>query len=276
MIILAGQQATDTTMPETAPTLTVVIAARNEITNIGECVASARFADEVLVLDSGSGDGTVEAARAAGARVVETDWPGYGPQQNRGIDLASGNWIFSLDADERISPELALEIRAAIAAAACDGYDVPRRSLFVSRFMRHSGWWPDRTRRLLRRGQGRFTEHLIHANLRIEGRVGHLQQPLIHYSYRDLDSVLEKMNRYSAGSAHDLYQRGRRASLGSAILHGLWAFIRTYVIKLGILDGAEGFMVAVVNAETSYYKHLKLRELGLGRGPEKDRIAKRD
>lgn len=256
------------------PTLTIVIAARNEAVNIGAAVASARFADQVLVLDSGSTDGTIEIARAAGATVVETDWPGYGPQQNRGIDLAQSDWIFSLDADERITEPLAAEILAAIGHGEHDGYDVPRRSLFVSRFMRHSGWWPDRTRRLVRSGKGRFTEHLIHANLRIEGSVGHLQEPMIHYSYRDLDSVIEKMNRYSAGSALDLFQRGRRATLGSAVRHGIWAFLRTYVIKLGILDGAEGFMVAVANAEASYYKHLKLRELCLNRGTEKTNIAK--
>jgi len=257
-----------------APTLTVVIATKNEAINIGAAVASARFASQVLVLDSGSTDGTIEIARAAGAKVIETDWPGYGPQQNRGIDQAQSDWVFSLDADERITEPLAAEILAVIGRGEHDGYDVPRRSLFVSRFMRHSGWWPDRTRRLVRSSKGRFTEHLIHANLRIEGSLGHLQQPMIHYSYRDLDSVLEKMNRYSAGSALDLFQRGHRATLPSAILHGIWSFLRTYVIKLGILDGGEGFMVSVVNAETSYYKHLKLRELCLNRAPGKANITK--
>jgi glycosyltransferase involved in cell wall biosynthesis len=248
-------------MTTVRPTLTVCIAAKNEAANIADCVASARFADEVLVLDSGSTDGTADIARAAGATVAITDWPGYGPQQNRGIDMARGDWVFSLDADERISAELAAEIRATLAAPDCDGYDVPRRSLFVTRFMRHSGWWPDRTRRLVRRGKGRFTTHEIHANLKVDGSVGHLRAPIIHYSYRDLASVLEKMNRYSSGSARDLHAQGRHGSLGSAIAHGLWAFVRTYVFKLGVLDGAEGFMVAVVNAETSYYKHLKLAEI---------------
>lgn len=243
------------------PTLTVTIVAKNEAANIADCVASARFADEVLVLDSGSRDDTVALARAAGARVEITDWPGYGPQQNRAIDLARGDWVFSLDADERIGEALAQEIRAAIAQPRYDGYEVPRRSLFVTRFLRHSGWWPDRTRRLVRRGRGRFTTHEIHANLRIDGTVGRLRAPLVHYSYRDLASVLEKMNRYSSGSARDLYAQGRRSSLAGAIGHGLWAFVRTYLLRLGVLDGAEGFMVAVVNAETSYYKHLKLAEI---------------
>lgn len=243
-------------------TLTVVIAAKNEAINIADCVASAAFADEVLVLDSGSSDDTVALARAAGATVHETDWPGYGPQQNRGIDLASGDWIFSLDADERIPRVLAQEIRRRIDAPdASDGYDVPRVSLFLTRFMKHSGWWPDRTRRLVRRGHGRFTGHGIHANLVVEGRLGHLDQPIVHYSFRDLDSVIEKMNRYSSGSARDYLERGRRASLAGALAHGLWTFIRTYVVQRGFMDGSEGFIVAVSNAEGSYYKHLKLRAL---------------
>ena len=252
------------------PTLSVVIAARNEAANIADCVRSAAFADEVLVLDSGSSDATADLARAAGARVIVTDWPGYGPQQNRAIDASHGDWIYSLDADERITPVLAADIRAAIAAAEFDVFDVPRRSLFVHRFMRHSGWWPDRTRRLFKRDSARFTTHVIHANLATERPVGHLGAPMTHYSYRDLASVLEKMNRYSSGSARDLHERGKRGSLRSAIAHGLWAFMRTYVVKRGFLDGAEGFMVAVVNAETSYYKHLKLREIALAGQPYRD------
>lgn len=242
-------------------TLTVIIASKDEVVNIKECLQSVAFADEVIVLDSGSKDGTLEIAKTLGARVIETDWPGYGPQQNRGIDAATSDWIFSLDADERITQDLAQEIRAVIGQPLFDGYDVPRRSWFITQFLRHSGWSPDRTRRLVRRGKGRFTNHVIHANLRVDGKVGHLTRPIVHYSYRDLDSVIEKMNRYSSGSAEDMYTRGKRATLLTATLHGMWAFLRTYVLKLGVLDGAEGFMVSVANAEGSYYKHLKLREL---------------
>lgn len=246
-------------------TLTVIIVTKDEVVNIKDCLESAGFADEVLVLDSGSQDGTIELAKTLGARVIETDWPGYGPQQNRGIDAATCDWVFSLDADERITPPLAQEIRVAIDKPMFDGFDVPRQSWFITRFLRHSGWWPDRTRRLVRRGKGRFTNHAIHAHLRVDGSVGHLTQPIVHYSYRTLDSVIEKMNRYSSGSAGDMYARGKRATLLTAALHGMWAFFRTYILKLGILDGAEGFIVSVANAEGSYYKHLKLRELLLGK-----------
>ncbi|MDP2097301.1 MAG: glycosyltransferase family 2 protein [Methylobacter sp.] len=241
--------------------LSVVIVTKNEARNIEDCLKSAAWADEVIVLDSGSSDDTVKLAVAAGARVIETDWPGYGPQQNRGIDAASYEWVYSLDADERITPQLAAEIRHAIEGNAFNVFDVPRSSLFVNRFMRHSGWWPDRTRRLFRKGRARFTEHKIHANLATQDPVGHLKEAMTHYSFFDYHSVVEKMNRYSSGSAEDLNAAGKRGSLAAAIGHGLWTFIRTYFIKAGFLDGQPGLILAIANAEGTYYKYLKLWEL---------------
>lgn len=239
-------------------TLSIVIVAKNEAINIVDCVRSARFADEVIVLDSGSTDDTVALARAEGAAVVITDWPGYGPQNNRGIDMACSDWFFSLDADERISEALAREIRAAIENATVNGFRVPRISMFCGRFMNHGGWRPDYTRRLARRGKARFTEHYLHANLAVQGPVGTLRESIIHYSYRNMDSVLEKLNRYSSASARDMTTSRRKGSLGRAIGHGLWAFLRTYVLRLGFLDGRWGFMLAVSNAEGTYYRYVKL------------------
>ena len=238
--------------------LSIIIVAKNEAINIAECVRSARFADEVIVLDSGSTDGTPELARAEGAQVAVTDWPGYGPQVNRGIDMAGGDWIFSLDADERISPELAAEIRRAIGRDDVDGFRVPRTSMYCGRFIRHGGWSPDYTWRLVRKGKGRFTEHFLHAHLEIPGPTGTLAEPIIHYSYRTLEEVLEKLNRYSSANARDMTTAGRTGSLGRAVAHGLWAFFRTYVLRLGFLDGRWGFMLAVSNAEGTYYRYLKL------------------
>ncbi len=238
--------------------LSIIIVAQNEAINIADCVRSARFADEIIVLDSGSTDGTQELAAAAGATVVSTDWPGYGPQNNRGIDLATGEWFFSLDADERIGIELAAEIRAAIEREDVDGFRVPRTSMYCGRFMKHGGWRPDYTWRLAKRGKARFTGHYLHAHLQIEGRTGTLTQSLVHYSYRSMESVLEKLNRYSSASARDMTASGRRGSLGRAIAHGLWAFLRTYFLRLGLLDGRWGFMLAVFNAEVTYYRYVKL------------------
>lgn len=237
--------------------LSIVICTKNEAINIRDCILSASFADEILVLDSGSTDNTVQIARDAGAKVIETDWIGYGPQQNRAIEQSKEDWIYSLDADERISNELASEILTVINENSFYVFDVPRRSLFVNKFMRYSGWWPDRTRRLFKRNYAKFTTHEIHANLSTAFAVGHLKSHMIHYSYRNLDSVLEKMNRYSSGSARDLQEK-KKGSLSSAIAHGAWAFLKTYFVKLGFLDGKHGFILAIVNAESSYYKHLKL------------------
>ena len=248
-------------MSSPSPTLSVVIAAKNEALHIADCVRSASFADEILVLDSGSIDATAALAAEHGARVVTTDWPGYGPQQQRGIAMARGDWVLSLDADERISPELQAEILAAIASGAADGYRLPRLSSFCGQFIHHSGWRPDYTLRLVRREKAGFTAHLLHAHMTVDGTRQDLRHSLIHYSYQDLDDVLEKLNRYSAVGARDMQARGKKATLGSAIVHGLWAFVRTYLVRQGFRDGREGFLIAVYNAETTFYKYLKLMAL---------------
>ena len=244
-----------------SPTLTIIIAAKNEAHNIADCVRSARFADEILVLDSGSTDGTRDLAAAEGAHVVPTDWPGYGPQQARGIAMARGDWVLSLDADERITPALRDEIQRAIRAPQADGYRLPRISSFCGHFIHHSGWRPDYTLRLVRRAKAGFTSHFLHAHMTVEGSTRDLKESIVHYSYRDMDDVLEKLNRYASGNARDLYVRGKTASLSKAISHGLWAFLRTYVLRRGFLDGGHGFMLAVYNAESTYYKYIKLMAL---------------
>lgn len=243
------------------PTLTVVIVAKNEARNIAECVASAAFADEVLVLDSGSTDATAQLAADAGARVVTTDWPGYGPQVARGFGLATGDWVLSLDADERITPAVRAEVLAAIAsdgAASCDGYRIPRLSEFCGRFIHHGGWRPDHTLRLGRRERSGFTDHFLHAHMTVDGRIGELPSSLIHFSYPNLDDVLEKLGRYSSGHARDMHARGKTGSVGQAVVHGVFAFLRTYVLRLGFMDGQHGLMLAIYNAEYTYYKYLKL------------------
>jgi len=238
--------------------LAVVIVAKNEAARIADCIASAAFADEVLVLDSGSTDQTATIARAAGARVVVTDWPGYGPQVARGFTLATSAWVLSLDADERISPALQAEIVAAIRSDAFDGYRIPRLSEFCGRFIHHSGWRPDRTLRLGRRVRSGFTDHFLHAHMTVDGRVGDLAHSLVHFSYPDMHDVLEKLDRYSSGHARDMLAGGASASVGKAVVHGSFAFIRTYLLRLGFLDGQHGLMLAIYNAEYTYYKYIKL------------------
>jgi glycosyltransferase involved in cell wall biosynthesis len=243
---------------DVAPSLTVVIVAKNEGRNITECVASASFANEVLVLDSGSTDDTSALASKAGARVVRTDWPGYGPQVGRGFRLATTDWVLSLDADERISPDLRAEVLAAIRSGEFDGYRIPRLSEFCGQFIHHSGWRPDHTLRLGRRELSSFTDHFLHAHMMIQGRVGELKNDLIHFSYPDVHDVLEKLDRYSTGHARDMHAAGRSSTVAKAVMHGFFAFVRTYVLRAGFLDGSHGLMLAIYNAEYTYYKYIKL------------------
>jgi len=238
--------------------LSVVIISKNESINIYNCVKSASFAEEVLVLDSGSDDDTVKLAKKAGARVISSKWLGYGAQKNLAIKLAKGEWIFSLDADERINTNLAFEIISATKKNQDLVYEISRKSLFVSKFMAYSGWRPDFTKRLFKKGSGAFQEKSVHEHFITNFKVGRLKESLIHYSYRDFETVLKKINTYSSCGANDYHKAKIKGSLLKAILHGLWAFFKTYFIKFGFLDGAEGFMLAFANAEYSYYKYLKL------------------
>lgn len=240
--------------------LSVVIITKNEEAGIRRCLESVAWADEIVVLDSGSSDRTVAISRELGAQVHESsNWPGFGPQKNRALALARSDWILSLDADEWVTTELQAEMRRVMAAAeGMAAFMMPRRSSFCGRAMRHSGWWPDYVVRLFRRGAARFSEDLVHEHLVVDGQTGRLSTPILHEAVPDLEAMLNKTNSYSTASALMHHRAGRRASLAGAILHGLWTFLRTYVLRLGFLDGREGFILAVANAEGSYYRYLKL------------------
>lgn len=241
------------------PRLSVFLITRNEAHNIAACLESVAWADEIVVVDSGSSDETVSICRRYGARVeTSPDWPGFGPQKNRALDLASGDWLLSIDADERVPPELRAEIEAVLAAPQADAYEMPRLSSYLGRPMRHGGWWPDYVTRLFRRGAARFSEARVHETLLVQGRTGRLRHHLVHHSFRSVEQVIAKMDAYSTYAAEGMAQRGRGAGLASAVLHGCFAFLRTYVLRAGFLDGRLGFVLAVSNAEGAYYKYLKL------------------
>lgn len=240
--------------------LSVIIIAKNEAAIIARCVKSVSWADEVVVLDSGSEDETVNICRELGARVeVSADWPGFGPQKNRVLALAQGEWILSLDADEWVTAELRQEIEHVLKSGSSNvAYRMPRLSSYCGRFMHHSGWSPDYVTRLFKRGAAHFSDDLVHERLIVEGALGTLRQPLLHETLRDLEQLLKKINSYSSAGAHMMAARGKRASLATALGHGAWTFFRTYIIRAGFLDGREGFMLAVSNAEETYYRYLKL------------------
>lgn len=240
--------------------LSVIIITCNEAANIEDCLASVAFADECIVVDSGSSDDTVALARAAGARVeVTPDWPGFGPQKNRALSLATGDWVLSLDADERVTPALAAEIQAIIANEhSRPAYEIPRLSSFCGKFIRHSGWWPDAVLRLFRRGTARFTDAAVHERVEPDGEVGRLKSHMLHYTYPDLAFAIQKMNRYSSDAAEMMYAKGRRASVVSALGHAVWTFTRIYVVRRGFLDGGHGFVLAALAAMGSFSRYAKL------------------
>lgn len=240
--------------------LSIIIIARNAEATVRRCLESVAWADEIVVVECGSDDRTAEICRELGAKMHQTeDWPGFGPQKNRALERAAGDWVLSLDTDEWVSPELRAEIQAAIGDARDKvAFRMPRLSSYCGRPMRHSGWWPDYVTRLFRRGRARFSDDLVHERVLPDGPLGTLSQPLRHEAVRSLEQILEKINTYSSAGAENMWRAGRRGSLGAALWHGCWAFFRTYILRAGFLDGREGFMLAVSNAEGTYYRYLKL------------------
>ena len=245
------------------PRLSLIVITKNEETAIARCLRSANFADDIVVVDHGSTDRTVEIARAEGARVIVTpDWQGFGPQKNRALQAATGEWIFSLDADEWVEPALAREIEAAVTRAdAADGYDMPRRSRFCGRVVRFGDWRGDRVLRLFRRGRGRFSDDKVHERVIVEGRVARLSSPIEHDSITDLGDAEAKIERYATAAAAQLASEGKKSSPAKAALRGWTAFARGYFLRLGFLDGVTGLRVAEYNRRYTYEKWARLARI---------------
>ncbi len=247
-----------------AHTLSVTVITRNEAHNIRACLESVAWANEIIVVDAGSTDETVAICREFTPHVHVHDWPGFGKQKNRALGYATQDWVLSLDADERVTPELRAEIERAMQDAAFDGYYVPRLSQFCGKFIRHSGWYPDYVLRLFMRGAGRFSDDLVHETVLLQGTSGKLRSPLLHYTYRTAEDVERKVRHYADSAAQQMFRAGRQAAWLDAPLRGGWAFLRTYVLRLGFLDGGAGLAIARMNARTTFLKYRKLRELGSG------------
>jgi glycosyltransferase involved in cell wall biosynthesis len=248
------------------PQLSAIIISKNEAAKIAVCLESLAFCDETIVVDGGSSDRTVEIAAGMGARVVSHAFAGFGPQKNVALSLATGDWVLSIDADEQVSEALAQEILAAIAQGDADAYEMPRLSRFLGRPMRHSGWYPDHVLRLFRRGRAHFSDHLVHERVICDGNRGRLVQPLDHFPVTQIEDAISRMDRYSTAGATMFAASGRKVSFASGITHGLWSFFRAYVWRLGFLDGCEGFLLAVANAEGTYYRYMKAWVAGRRRG----------
>ncbi|MBU3538709.1 glycosyltransferase family 2 protein [Polynucleobacter sp. UK-Gri1-W3] len=246
------------------PTLSVILITRNEEANLDDCLTSLEgIAQQIVVVDTNSSDRTLEIAKKHGASISQpADWPGFGPQKNRALDLATSEWVLSLDADERLTPALKSEILTAIHHSAhVNCFAIPRLSWYCGRFIRHSGWSPDYVDRLFKRGTARFSDDLVHERLIPNGQVARLENPMLHYSFMNYSQVLQKLDRYSTASAEQAFAKGKTSSPAKAVLHGVWAFIRTYLIRAGFLDGAQGFALAASNGQGTYYRYMKLWHL---------------
>jgi glycosyltransferase involved in cell wall biosynthesis len=241
--------------------LSAIIITKNEAANIRACLESVVWADEIIVVDSGSSDATVDICRELGAQVHVHEWPGFGMQKNRALSYATHEWIFSIDADERVTPELQSQLINAMYEDNEDGFYVPRLSQFCGKFIHHSGWYPDYVLRLFRRTKGRFSDDMVHERVILEGATGRLSSPLLHYSYLNEADVRRKTEQYAKAGAMQMFTNGKATTLADAPLRAGWAFIRTYCLRLGFLDGIAGFNVALMNARTTYLKYKQLKAL---------------
>jgi glycosyltransferase involved in cell wall biosynthesis len=246
------------------PLLSVIIITKNEAHNIEDCLKSVAWADEIVVFDSGSTDNTVDICRRYTDKVFITDWPGYGAQKQRALEAATGEWVLSIDADERVMPQLKAEILSQIPHTSYDAFEITFSSEYCQKVIRFGDWWHDTQAVLFRRNQARFISLLAHERIEIQGKIGKLKGKIYHLAYPNLDLVLKKMNDYSSLSAKQKQTDGAKGSVLKAVFRGLWTFIRGYIFRLGFLDGKEGFLLAVSNAEGTYYKYVKLMYLNKG------------
>ena len=239
--------------------LTVTVITHNEAANVAAALESVAWADEILVIDSHSTDDTVAIARRLASRVEVRDWPGYSAQKNYAAEVASNDWILSLDADERVTPELAAEIRGLLVGdPPARGYRIPRVAFHLGRWIRSTDWYPDYQLRLYDRRAGRWNSRRVHESVVLDGTPGVLRHELQHFPYRDLSHHLATMDRYTTLAAQDWLASGRRASALQAFFLPRFAFLRNYVLKAGFRDGTAGLLVSILN---SYYVFLKLAKL---------------
>ena len=245
--------------------VSVCVITLNEEHRLCDCLQSVPFADELIVVDSHSTDATRDIAEAAGARVIERDWPGHIEQKNFAIDQATHDWVLCLDADERLSDELQQSVLAALERDDPPaGFTCNRRTHYLGRWIDHGGWYPDRKLRLFRRSGGRWGGVNPHDHVHLEGTVEHLRGDLLHYSYDSIADHLNTINLFTTIAAREKHKRGGRGSLVSLLLRPGWKFLRMYVFRAGFLDGRAGLIVALLGSYYVFLKYAKLTELSRG------------
>lgn len=242
--------------------ISAVVIALDEGKNIAACLESLRWADEIVVVDSGSSDATREIARRYTDKVYNVPWKGFGPQKRAAVELASHDVVLNVDCDERVTPELAEEIGGILSGPGmAAAYTVPRRTFLGGKEIRHCGWHPDRTTRLFDRTRARFSADLVHERVEVSGEAVPLKGHLLHYSFSGIGDMIPKIDRYSDLSARQMYERGRRCGILDLTLRPAFAFFRTYLLRLGFLDGVEGVVISATTSWLAFAKYAKLREL---------------
>jgi glycosyltransferase involved in cell wall biosynthesis len=246
--------------------LSVAIVAKNEASRISRCIATLGFADEVVVVvDSSSSDDTLSIVQSHGCRTISKEWMGYARQKQFAVDMCRHQWVLILDADERVPMPTAEAIQRCLARPdpGVAAHSLLRKNILHGQWIRRCGWWPDRVIRLVDRTKGAYSEDLVHEQWVAEGPVRAIDHALEHHSFRDYADMLDKLQHYSTLAARQMHREGRSATWLTPMSHGLWMFIRTYFIELGMLAGFDGFMISILNAGGSFMKYAKLRELRL-------------
>jgi glycosyltransferase involved in cell wall biosynthesis len=242
--------------------ITATIITANEERNIARAVESLRCCDEILILDSGSTDRTVELAGKLGARVIEAGWRGFAGQKNWAAEQASHEWILSLDADEALTESLEAEILALKKTGPrCDGYTMPRMANYLGRWILHSGWYPDRKVRLYRRSKAKWVGDFVHESVQVDGKVGHLEGNILHFTCESLSEHVKTMDRYTTLAAQELVARKETVPLARLLCHPPWMFVKSYFLQRGFQDGMEGLMIAYMAAFYTFLKYSKTRNM---------------
>jgi glycosyltransferase involved in cell wall biosynthesis len=242
--------------------ISAIVITRNEEKHINDCLQSLSFVDEIVLVDSNSEDQTIPIARKYTQKIFNVEWKGFGETKQFALENASHDWILWIDADERISTELASEIKFTLENdPPFSGYRMPRKAFFLGRWMRHGGWYPGYVVRLFRRDKGRFDSASVHERLHVDGSIGTLHAPILHYTDDSIHHYYEKFNRYTSLAAEELIKHGKHYSLLDLLFRPVFMFLKMYLFKAGFLDGAEGFQLAVFSSSYVFTKYAKLREL---------------
>lgn len=243
--------------------LSVIVITRNEERNVSDCLETVRWASEIVIVDSGSVDRTVEIARRFTQKIFIRPWDGFASAKSFALQQCTGDWILWLDADERVTKELTAEIQSVIEKndTPLAAFEFPRKAFFLGRWIKHCGWYPGYVSRLFKRTAGTFSDSKVHERLDVQGSVGRLNADLLHYTDPNLSHYFEKLNRYTTLAAEELGEKGSGVSLIHMIVRPFWVFVRMYIFKRGFLDGMEGFILSVLSACYVFTKYAKLWEL---------------